>query len=101
MEKRSLTVFRLAHIFIVIVLGYIILRQGAFFLIPLILAALLTIMFQPLNRFFLRFVKRIVPAVLLTIFTVIIVLGIVINLLSVQLSVIIANLDNITGNISH
>lgn len=100
MEKRSLTVFRLAHIFIVIVLGYIILRQGAFFLIPLILAALLTIMLQPLNRFFLRLVKRIVPAVLLTIFTVIIVLGIVITLLSVQLSAIIANLDNITGNIS-
>src|SRR5690554_5684019 len=98
--NRRLSIERLAHVFIVIVLGYIILKQGAFFLIPLVLATLLTIMLQPLNRFFLRLVRHIVPAVLLTLLTVVIAFGIIVTLLSVQLTAIINDLDNITGNIN-
>jgi predicted PurR-regulated permease PerM len=99
MEQRTISVHRLAHIFIIIVLGYIILTNGGFFIIPLIFAVLLTIMIQPLTKFFQRLVKYRVPAILLTILTVMAGLGIIITLISVQLTAIINNLDNITGQI--
>lgn len=98
--EQKLTVNRLANFLIVIVLGYIILKQGAFLLIPLVLSALLSVMLQPLSKFFQKWVRHIVPAVLLTLFSVLIVIGGIITLLSVQLTVIINNLDNITGTIN-
>ena len=98
--EQKLTVNRLANFLIVIVLGYIILKQGAFLLIPLVLSALLSVMLQPLSKFFQKWVRHIVPAVLLTLFSVFIVIGGIITLLSVQLTVIINNLENITGTIN-
>jgi predicted PurR-regulated permease PerM len=100
MEQRTLSVYRLAHILIIIVLGYVVLTQGAFFLIPLIFSVLLTIMVQPLNRFFERIVRYRAPAALLTILTVLAGLGIIITLISVQLTAIINDLDNVTGQIN-
>ena len=100
MEQRTLSVYRLAHILIIIVLGYVVLTRGAFFLIPLIFSILLTIMVQPLNRFFERIVRFRAPAALLTILTVLAGLGIIITLISVQLTAIINDLDNVTGQIN-
>jgi predicted PurR-regulated permease PerM len=100
MEQRTLSVYRLAHILIIIVLGYVVLTRGSFFLIPLIFSVLLTIMVQPLNRFFERIVRYRAPAALLTILTVLAGLGIIITLISVQLTAIINDLDNVTGQIN-
>lgn len=100
MEQRTISVHRLAHILIVIVLGYIILKQGDFLLIPLLFAILIAVMLQPMAKFFKRLVKYNVLSILLTILSVLISLGIIITLLSMQLTVIINDLENITGQIS-
>lgn len=99
MEQKSISLQQLAYILIVIVLGYIVMKQGSFFFIPLIFSILLAVMLQPLNKFYERLVRHTVPAILLTIFTVIIVLGIIITLISVQITAIINDLENITGQI--
>ncbi len=100
MEQRSVSIQHLAYILIVIVLGYIILKQGDFLLIPLLFSILFTVMLQPLTKFFQRLVRYKVLAILLTLLSMLIGLGIIITLLSMQLTVIINDLENITGQIS-
>lgn len=100
MKKQNLSFQHLAYILIVIVLSFIIIKQGKFILVPFTFAVLLTIMLQPLCKFFERIVKHKVPSILLTLLSVIIGIGIIITLFSVQLTTIINNLENITGKIS-
>ena len=100
MEQKSVSMRRLTHLFIIIVLGYIILKHGKFILSPLAFSILLTIMLQPLCNFFERIIKHKVPAILLTLLSVILVVGIIVTLFSVQLTAIVNNLENITGKIS-
>jgi predicted PurR-regulated permease PerM len=57
-------------------------------------------MLQPLSGFFQRLVKYKIPAILLTLLSVTVGLSIIITLFSVQLTVIINDLENITGQIS-
>lgn len=100
MIQKSISFQRLAHFFIAVVLGYIILTHGKFFLAPLTFSIILTIMLQPLLSFFQRLVKFKIPAILLTLLSVIVVLSIIITLFSVQLSVIVNDLYDITGKIT-
>jgi predicted PurR-regulated permease PerM len=100
MEQRTISVYRLAHILIIIVLGYVILTNGQFFLVPLIFAVLLTIMLQPVSKFFERLVRYRALASLLTVITVLAGLGIIITLISVQITTIINDLDNVTGQVN-
>jgi predicted PurR-regulated permease PerM len=100
MMQKSISFQRLANFFIVIVLGYIILTHGKFLLVPIAFSILFTIMLQPLCSFFERLVKYKIPAILLTLFSVIIGLGILITIFSVQLSAIIQNIENITDRIT-
>ncbi len=100
MAQKSVSFQRLAYLFIVIVLGYVILKQGKLFLAPLIFSIFLTIMLQPLSRSFQRLLKYRILAILLTLISVTVGLGIIITLFSMQLSVIVNDLDNITGRIS-
>jgi len=100
MEQKTVSFQHLAYILISIVLGYIVLKQGKFVFAPFAFATLLTIMLQPLRSFFERLVKHKVPAILLTLLSVIIGVGIIVTLFSVQLTAIINNLENITGKIS-
>ncbi|WP_372948210.1 AI-2E family transporter [Mariniphaga sp.] len=100
MIQKPISFQRLANLFLVIVLGFIILKQGKFFLGPLAFSILFTIMLQPLSHFFQRLVKYKIPAILLTLLTVTVGLSIVVTLFSVQLTVIINDLENITGKIS-
>ncbi len=100
MKQQTVSFQHLAYILIVIVLGFIILKQGKFVLVPFTFAVLFTIMLQPLCDFFQRLVKRKVPAILLTLLSVIVGIGIIVTLFSVQLTSIINNLENITGKIS-
>lgn len=100
MRKQSGLFQQLAYFFIVVVFGYLILVHGKFILTPMAFAILLTIMLQPLCRFFERLVKYKVPAILLTLLSVIVGLGILITVFSVQLTVILNNLENITGKIT-
>lgn len=100
MNHKSVSSQRAAHLFIVIVLGYIILDHGKFILGPLTFSILFTIMLQPLSDFFERFVKYKIPAILLTLLSVTIGLGVIITLFSVQFTSIVNNLPDITGKIS-
>lgn len=100
MEYRPISVYKLAHILIIIVLGYIILTRGQFIIIPLIFSILLSIMLKPLVRAFERIVRYKVPAILLTILSLLAGFGIIITLISVQLTAIINDLDNVTGQIN-
>ncbi len=99
MKQKTLSFQQVAYIFVVVVLGYLILERGKFLLAPLAFSIIFTIMLLPLCNFFERLVKRRVPAILLTLLSVIIGLGIIITLFSVQLTAIINNLENITGKI--
>ena len=100
MKQKTVSFQHLAYVLIVIVLGFIILKQGKFVLIPITFSVLLTIMLQPLCNFFERLVKRKIPAILLTLLSVIIGIGIIVTLFSVQLTSILNNLENITVKIS-
>lgn len=100
MEKQSLTFHRTASLFIIIVLGYLILKEGKFFFGPLAFATLFTVLLQPFYEFIRRLIKYKIPAILLTLLSVIIAFGIIVTLFSVQLTDIINNLPNITGRLS-
>ncbi len=100
MEQRTISVYRLAHILIIIVLGYAILTNGQFFLVPLIFSVLLAIMLQPVSKFFEKLVRYRALASLLTVLTVLVGLGIIITLISVQITAIVNDLDNVTGQIT-
>jgi predicted PurR-regulated permease PerM len=100
MEQRTISLQQLAFLLIIIVFGYIILKQGDFLIVPLLFSILFTVMFQPVVKLFQKLVKHKVPAILLTLLSVLIGIGIIITLISVQLTAIINNLENITGQIS-
>lgn len=100
MEQKAFSFHRLASLFIIIVLGYIILDKGKFILGPLTFSILFTVMLQPLCDFFERLIKYKIPAILLTLLSVTIGLGIIITVFSVQFTSIINNLPDITGKIS-
>jgi len=100
MEQKSFTIQKIAHLFIVIVLGYIILTRGKFILAPLSFSLLLTVMLQPLCNFYERLLKYKVPAILLTLLTVLVIVGTIVTLFSFQLTSIINNLENITDKLS-
>lgn len=100
MNHKSLTFHRVAYLFIVIVLGYLILDNGKFILGPVTFSILFTIMLQPVSDFFERWVKHKIPAILLTLLSVTVALGIIVTLFSVQFTNIVNNLPDITGKIS-
>lgn len=100
MEQKAFSFHRLASLFIIIVLGYIVLDKGKFILGPLTFSVLFTVMLQPVCDFFERLIKYKIPAILLTLLSVTIGLGIIITVFSVQFTSIVNNLPNITGKIS-
>jgi predicted PurR-regulated permease PerM len=69
-RKNRIFFQRLAYLFLVIVLGYIILKQGKFFMGPLAFSIFFTIMLQSLLSFFQRLVKYNIPAIILTLLSV-------------------------------
>lgn len=100
MNQKSVSFHRIAFLFIIITLGYIILDKGKFILGPVTFSILFTIMLQPVSDFFERLVRHKIPAILLTLLSVTIGLGIIVTLFSVQFTNIINNLPDITGKIS-
>ena len=99
MKQKSFSLERLAHIFIVIVLGFIILREGKFIFGPLAFSVLFAVMLLPVCMFFERLIKYKIPSILLTLMSVTILLAGLIVLFSVQLSNILNNMTDITGRI--
>lgn len=100
MEQKAFSFHRLASLFIIIVLGYIVLDKGKFIFAPLAFSILFTVMLQPLCDFFERIIKYKIPAILLTLLSITIGLGIIIAVFSVQFTSIVNNLPNITEKIS-
>jgi predicted PurR-regulated permease PerM len=99
MNQKSFSPGRMAEIFIVIVLGFIILREGQFVFGPLAFSVLFAVMLLPVCVFFERFIKFKIPSILLTLLSVTILLAGIIVLFSVQLSSILNNITDITGRI--
>ena len=99
MKQKSFSLERLAQLFIVIVLGFIVLREGKFIFGPLAFSVLFAVMLHPVCLFFERFVKYKIPSILLTLLSVTIILAGIIVLFSVQLSSILDNMTDITGRI--
>lgn len=99
MNQKSFSLSRVAEIFIVIVLGFIILREGKFIFGPLAFSVLFAVMLLPVCVFFERFIKYKIPSILLTLLSVTILLTGIIVLFSVQLSNILNNMTDITGRI--
>ena len=75
MNQKSFSFERLAQIFIVIVLGFIILREGKFIFGPLAFSLLFAVMLLPVCMFFERLIKYKIPSILLTLLSVIILLA--------------------------
>lgn len=100
MDQKTISFHRLASLVIIIVLGYIILEKGKFIFAPIVFSILFTAMLQPACDFFERLIKYKIPAILLTMLSVIIVLGIIVTIFSVQFTSIVNNLPNITDEIS-
>jgi len=100
MNQKTVSFHRIAYLFLIIVLGYLILDRGKFILGPVTFSILFTIMLQPVSDFFERLVKHKIPAILLTLLSVTIGFGIIVTLFSVQFTTIINNLPDITGKIT-
>ena len=95
------TIQRFAYFLIIAVILVYIMVIGKFIIIPLIFAALLSIMVQPLCKFFERFIRWKVPAILLSFLTVLIPVTGIIMLFSYQLGDVIQNMPAIADNLQH
>ena len=101
MNQSMGTIQKIAYSLVVLVIGVYILVIGKFIVIPLVFAALLSIMVQPLSSFIERYIKWKVPAILLTFLAVLIPVSGIILFFSYQLGDVIQNMPAITGNLMH
>lgn len=99
MEARKSTLQRITFFLIALIALFIILQEGQFILGPLAFAFLFTVMLQPICDFYERLIKYPIPAIILTLLTIIIPLGIIITLFSIQMGNIIHNLPDITSKL--
>jgi predicted PurR-regulated permease PerM len=93
------TLQRLASFLIIIVIVVYVMIIGQFILVPLIFAALLSIMVQPICGFLERYIKRKVPVIFLAFLVVLIPLVGIIMFFSYQLGDVIQNMPAITDRL--
>jgi predicted PurR-regulated permease PerM len=99
MSQTAGTLQRLAYFLIVAVITVYIMVIGKFIIVPLVFAALLSIMVAPVSRFMERYIRWKVPAILLTFLAVLIPVSGIIMFFSYQLGDVIQNMPAITGNL--
>jgi len=92
---------RLASFLIIAVILVYIMIVGKFIIVPLIFAALLAIMVQPICNIFEKYIKRKVPVIFLTFLAVLIPLTGIIMFFSYQLGDVIKNMPAITERLQH
>jgi len=95
------TIQRVAYFLIVAVISVYILIVGKFIIIPLVFAALLSIMIQPVCNFLERYIRWKVPAILLSFVVILIPISGIIMFFSWQLGDVIQNMPAITDNLKH
>jgi len=95
------TIQRVAYFLIVAVISVYILIVGKFIIIPLIFAALLSIMIQPICNFLEKYIRWKVPAILLSFVVILIPISGIIMFFSYQLGDVIQNMPAITENLKH
>ena len=95
------TLQRIASFLVIIVIVVYVMIIGQFILVPLIFAALLAIMVQPICKFLERYIKRKIPVILLTFLAVLIPLTGIIMFFSYQLGDVIQNIPAITDRLQY
>lgn len=95
------TIQRVAYFLIIIVITVYILIVGKFIIIPLVFAALLSIMIQPVCNFLEKYIRWKVPAILLSFVVILIPISGIIMFFSYQLGDVIQNMPAITDNLKH
>lgn len=101
MYQSSGTLQRFASFLIIIVIVVYVMIIGQFILVPLIFAALLSIMVQPICGFLERYIKRKVPVIFLAFLVVLIPLVGIIMFFSYQLGDVIQNMPAIADRLQH
>jgi len=99
MNQSSGTLQRFACFLIIAVISVYILVIGKFIIVPMVFAALLSIMVTPISHFLERYIRWKVPAILLTFLAVLIPVSGIIMFFSYQLGDVIQNMPAITGNL--
>jgi len=101
MNQSSGTLQRFASFLIIAVIVVYVMIVGKFIIVPLVFAALLSIMVQPVSKFLERYICWKVPAILLTFLAVLIPVSGIIMFFSYQLGDVIQNMPVITDNLKH
>jgi len=101
MNSNSGNLQRIASFLIITVIVVYIMIIGKFILVPLIFAALLSIMVQPICNRLEVYIKRKIPVIILTFLAVLIPLTGIIMFFSYQLSDVIQNMPAITDKLQH
>ena len=101
MSSNSGNLQRIASFLIITVIVVYIMIIGKFILVPLIFAALLSIMVQPICNRLEKHIKRKVPVIILSFLVVLIPLTGIIMFFSYQLSDVIQNMPAITDKLQH
>ncbi len=101
MSHTSGNLPRIASLLIILVIVVYILIIGKFIIVPLIFAALLAIMVQPICNFIERFIRRKIPVILLSFLIVLIPLIGIIYFFSYQLGDVIKNMPAIADRLQH
>lgn len=96
MNQPTSNLPRIASLLIIMVIIFYIVIIGKFILVPLIFAALLSIMVQPISNKLELFIKRKVPVIFLTFLAVLIPLTGIVMFFSYQLGDVIHNMPAIT-----
>mgnify|MGYP001047079961 CR=1 FL=1 len=101
MNQSGGTLQRFAYFLIITVITVYVMVIGKFIIVPIVFAALLSIMVQPISNFLQRYIRWKVPAILLTFLAVLIPVSGIIMFFSYQLGDVIQNMPAITGNLKH
>lgn len=99
MNQTSGHIQRITYSLITLVIVVYVFIVGKFIIIPLIFAALLAMMIQPICNFLERFIKFKIPVILLSLFTVLIFLFGIIIFFSYQLGDVISDMPAITDRL--
>jgi len=101
MNQSAGTLQRFAYFLIITVITGYVLVIGKFIIVPIVFAALLSIMVQPISNFLERYIRWKVPAILLTFLAVLVPVSGIIMFFSYQLGDVIQNMPAITDNLKH
>jgi len=99
MNQTSGHIQRIAYSLITLVIVVYVFIAGKFIIIPLIFAALLAMMIQPICNFLERYIKFKIPVILLSLLTVLIFLFGIIMFFSYQLGDVISDMPAITDKL--